>query len=87
MYEELLPFWKIRCKMRQERSDRLGLAMTAQDSPWTYFLAERGIYEATYNGGTAAPKTGTFQWVEGEGDWDCLVLGVMLFTWEQGITP
>lgn len=86
MYEELMPYWKERCR-RLDDTNKVLLEMTRESSPWTYALAERGIYYNGYIGVVIASKIGEFEWVKGETGWDCIVLGVMLFTYEQGIAP
>lgn len=69
MYEELLPIWKRRCKA----------------------LRDGTVAELRYEWGKkleALRKQGIFyEWFNGTSDqWqDCLIGGVMLFTWEQGI--
>jgi len=50
-------------------------------------LGKRGIYHPM-NRLTPddCPKVGEFIWIaRQDGNVDCLVLGIMLFTWEQGI--
>jgi hypothetical protein len=87
MYEELMPYWKERCKKRQAGDANFGRDMTMQNSPWTFTLRERGIYHEDFAGMTLTPKIqGTFEWVQGEQGWNCLVLGVMLFIYEPEVT-
>lgn len=67
MYDELLPFWKIRRKEIETRARSV--------STWLSALASRGYryeYSKEQVEGTTFPK-------------DCIVEGIMLFTWEAAL--
>ena len=76
MYDELLPYWKTRCRCEPDT--------VHPHLDWTVELNRRGIYHEHQT--LACDVKGAFEWVKGaSGNYDCLVLGIMLFTWEAGI--
>ena len=87
MYEELLPYWKAACQFAKYG--------TGEDSEpgwftgWGTELKTRGIY-LVGNSSHPNPIKGRWEWINAgpkPWQWDCLVLGVMLFTWEAGLEP
>jgi hypothetical protein len=67
MYEELLPFWKIRRREIETNSRTI--------STWLHALSKRKLshkFSKECVEGTVYPR-------------DCVVQGIMLFTWEAGL--
>ena len=72
MYEELLPIWKARCKSLHNNSHAT-VDVRFEWCKQMEYIKRQG---------------GTYTWFNGSSDeWmDCLVNGIMVFTWEQGIS-
>ncbi len=70
MYEELLPYWKARCRAVLERKGTKRNRYDMRIAVWQHKVEAMGL-SGLYN-----PHNK-----------DCLVGGVMLFTWEAGIAP
>jgi len=75
MYEELLPFWKQFTKAYDPPDVDM--------SEWVVVLARHGFTHKIYKDGSAG-----WEWINHDyKSFDCLVGGVILFTWEAGMEP
>lgn len=77
-----MPLWKERCVAFRD-NDMGGIL----ENRLVKALHAKGIYHPAHSGQRLVPQVGEFLWLlDGEHS-SLLVVGVMLFTWEQGIAP